>query len=247
MDRMLYLAMNGAKQTMIAQQANTHNLANANTTGFRQDLITFEAVPVEGPGFESRTYALTRGPSVSLEQGPTNATGRALDVAINGPGFFAVQAADGTEAYTRAGDLRIGPGGVLTTGRGDIVLGNGGPIALEAAESVVIGTDGTISIRPVGEGPDNILEVNRLKLVNPDPATLEKRPDGLIGIRGGELANPDAAVTVLPGSREGSNVSAVDSMVNMISLSRSYELSVKMMQVAEENDAASASLLRLNG
>ena len=247
MDRMLYLAMNGAKQTMIAQQANSHNLANANTIGFRQDMALFDSVPVEGPGHPSRTYALARGPGVSLAQGPTNFTGRDLDVAISGDGYFAVQAPDGTEAYTRAGDLRVGPGGVLVNGKGYPILGNGGPIAIESAENINIGADGTISIRPVGEGPDNILEVDRLKLVNPDPTTLSKRPDGLLGVAGGGVAEADAAVTVLAGSREGSNVSAVDSLVTMISLSRTYELNVKLMKVAEDNDAAAAQLLRMNG
>lgn len=242
---MLYLAMNGAKQTALAQTANSHNLANVNTTGFRQDLLAFESVPIEGPGIASRTFTLARGPGVNLNPGPVNTTGRNLDVAINGDGFLAVQAPDGSEAYTRAGDLRVSSGGILTTGAGHPVLGNGGPISIQPAESISIGTDGTISIRPLGESPDTILEVNRLKLVNPDLQSLKKGEDGLLRVEGADVAPADAAVRVASGAREGSNVNAVEALVNMIALSRNYELNVKLMRVAQENDAADAQLLRM--
>ena len=246
MDRMLYVAMNGAKQALVSQAANSHNLANVNTAGFRQDLYNFQSIEAEGAGLNTRAYVMTEGPGVSHQPGPVNTTGRDLDVAINGDGFLAVQAPDGTEAYTRAGDLRLSNGGILTTGAGHPVIGSGGPIALEPAESIVVATDGTISIRPLGAAPDETTPVERLKLVNPDLSQLVKGEDGLLRLRDGGFVSADASVTVAPGAREGSNVNAVEAMVNMIALSRNYELNVRMMRVAEENDAAEARLLNLN-
>ena len=245
MDKLLYLGMSAAKQTMHAQSVNTHNLANVNTAGFRADIATFESVPLEGQGFDSRTFVRVSSPAVNYAPGPVNATGRNLDVAIQGEGWLAVQALDGSEAYVRGGDLRISSGGVLTTGSGLPVLGNGGPIAMPPAESVLIGADGTISIRPVGEDETNIIEVDRLKLVNPDVGDLVKGPDGLIRTRDGAEAAADAAVQVATGAKEGSNVNAVEALVQMITLARSYELNVKTMSAAEQNDSADARLLRL--
>ncbi|MBT6277866.1 MAG: flagellar basal body rod protein FlgF [Chromatiales bacterium] len=244
MDRMLYLAMNGAKQNLLAQTANSHNLANVNTVGFRQDLLAFQSAEVVGPGHLSRTYALARGPGTDLSAGPVVTTGRDLDVAVNGDGWLAVQAPDGTEAYTRAGDLRINSGGLLTTGAGHQVIGNGGPIAVPPFESMTIASDGSMSIRPVGEDATSIVPVDRLKLVNPGPAALFKGADGLMRLAGGGVAPADAEVRVAPGARESSNVNAVDALVTMIDLARNYELNVKLMRVAEENDAADAQILR---
>ncbi len=245
MDRMLYIAMTGAAQTMRAQAVNSNNLANASTTGFRADLAAFRSQQLEGPGFESRTYGTADKTGVDFTPGVLVQTGNSLDVAINGDGFFAVQAPDGTEAYTRAGDLRVDPNGLLVTGAGHPVLGNDGPIALPPAESVEIGVDGTLSIRPVGQGPETLAVVDRLRLVHPELNNLDKGEDGLLRTRDGNPAPPDAAVSVAAGYLEGSNVSAVDSLVRMIDLSRQFEMQVRLMKVAEETDTASANLLRL--
>ncbi len=246
MDRMLYLAMSGAKQTMLAQAVNTNNLANASTAGFRADLEQSRSMPVFGPGMPSRVYAMTERPGVDFTPGPVNATGRELDVAVQGEGWIAVQAPDGREAYTRAGDLRITSAGILTTGAGHPVLGNGGaPIAIPPAEKLEIGVDGTVSIRPVGQGPNVLAEVDRIKLVNPPLQELTKGEDGLIRMRNGEEAPPDAAVTLATGSLEGSNVSPVEAMVNMIELARTYEAQVRIMNVAKENEAATDQMMRM--
>jgi flagellar basal-body rod protein FlgF len=247
MDRMLYLAASGAKQNLLAQTANSHNLANVNTVGFREDLLVFQQSRVEGPGLSSRSYTQARGPGVDFSPGAVISTGRDLDIAINGDGWLAVQAPDGTEAYTRAGDLRVDSAGQLVTGAGHPVLGNGGPIAVPPAESLVIATDGNISIRAVGEDATSIVPVDRLKLVNPDSASLVKGQDGLMRLADGAQAPADAVVRIAAGAREGSNVNAVEALVQMIGLARSYELNVKMMRVAEENDAADAQLLRSPG
>ena len=151
MDRMLYVAMSGAKQTMLAQGAISNNIANVNTTGFHQDFSAFRAMPVYGAGLPTRVYAMAERPATDFTPGMIQSTGRDLDLAINGEGWFAVQARDGSEAYTRAGDLHLAAGGVLTNGAGLPLLGNGGPIVIPAAEKIEIGVDGGVSIRPVGQ------------------------------------------------------------------------------------------------
>ena len=245
MDRLLYVAMTGAKQLMQAQTLVSHNLANVATNGFRADLARFAAQPIEGPGFPSRVNTVASGSGFDRSQGTLQETGRALDVAVEGPGYMAVQTPDGEEAYTRGGTLNVGPLGLLETQRGEMVLGDNGPIAVPPHTQISIGTDGTIAIVPQGQGPETLAQVGRIKLVNPDPAALEKRPDGLIRLAGGALAEPDAGVTVVSGFIESSNVSMAGSMIDMIELARQFEVAVRMMRTADENAERAASLVRL--
>lgn len=244
MDRYLYLAMTGAKHALKAQQVNNHNLANANTPGFRADLNSLLSRPMTGPGYPSRVYSVETSLGSSFTQGHIMTTGRDLDVAINGPGWLAVQARDGTEAYTRRGDLQVASGGLLETGDGQLVLGNGGPVAVPPAKRVTIGTDGTITVIPVGQ-PDNApVVLDRLRLVNPPAAQLQKGDDGLFHLKGGGTAAPDARVSVVSGALEGSNVNTVDALVTMIDNARHFETYVKLMETAKSDDEAGQRLLR---
>jgi flagellar basal-body rod protein FlgF len=244
MDRFLYVSMTGAKETLRAQTVNNHNLANASTTGFRADLSAFQSRAVAGAGYASRTYATNATVGWDASQGALTSTGRDLDVGIQGPGWIAVQGADGREAYTRAGDLRIEPTGLLLNGAGQQVMGEGGPISIPPHTSLLIAADGTISIVPVGQGPETTSQVGRIKLVNPPAETLVRGDDGLFRTVDGSDAPPDANVRVASGVLETSNVNIADAMVNMIELSRHFDLQVKAMRTAEENAAASAQLLK---
>lgn len=245
MDRMLYVSMTGTRQIELAQAANTHNLANVNTTGFRADLFQFRSMPVQGAGVPSRVYAMTERPAVDFAPGPINATGRDLDMAVQGRGWIAVQAPDGSETYTRAGNLRLTPEGMLITGAGHPVLGDSGPIAVPPAEKIEIGADGTVSVRPIGQGAATLAAVGRIKLVNPSVEQLTKGGDGLMRLPAGEVAMPDAQVQLVSGALEGSNVNAVDALVHMIELARQFEMQVKMMHTAEETDGSSTKLLSM--
>lgn len=245
MDRLLFIAMSGAKETMTAQAINTNNLANASTTGFRADFQASLTEQVYGPGHASRAYATANNAGVDFSAGSIMTTGRELDVAVNGQGWIAVQAADGSEAYTRAGDFNIDSLGRLTTGAGHFVLGNGGPITVPAHAKLEIGNDGTISIQPLGQAANTLAIVDRLKLVNPPVDQLEKSLDGLIRVKDGQAALADANVKVVSGSLEGSNVNTVGALVRMIELARQYETHIKMMHVAEENDQASADMVQM--
>jgi len=246
MDRMLFIAMNGAKESMRAQGINSNNLANANTVGFKADFQSSLSQQVYGPGHPSRVYATASNAGVDFTQGSVVSTGRELDIAINGNGWLAVQTADGSEAYTRAGDLKIDNLGRLTNGAGHVVLGNGGPISLPAHAKLEIGSDGTISVQPLGQPANSLAVIDRLKLINPENDQIQKGIDGLMHMREGQVAVEDATVSVVSGSLESSNVSTVNSLVKMIELARQYETHVKLMQSAEENDRASAEILKMS-
>jgi len=245
MDRFLYISMSGAKETLRAQTANNHNLANASTTGFRADLSAFQSRAVAGSGYASRVYATNSTTGWDQTQGALTQTGRDLDVGINGPGWIAVLAPDGREAYTRAGDLRIDPNGLLMNGAGHLVLGDAGPLTVPPHSSVMIGADGTISIVPIGQGPETTSLVGRIKLVNPPPESLVRGDDGLFRTNDGADAPADASVRLVSGVLESSNVNVADAMVNMIELARQFDLQVKAMRTAEDNANVAAQLLRI--
>jgi len=245
MDEMIYLAMTGAKQTEYAQTINSNNLANVSTTGFRADLHSFSSVPIDGPGVETRVNAVVESYGTDFSQGPVATTGRDLDVAVRGNGFIAVQAPDGSEAYTRRGDLRVEAGGLLSTGDGHLVMGNGGPVAIPEYSSLLIGGDGTISIQPYGQGPETMAVIDRIKLVNPDISLLQKGSDGLLRLPDDEVAAADANASLTSGALEQSNVNVAKTLVNMIELARQYEMQVNVMKTSEENADVAAQLMRL--
>lgn len=246
MDRSLYVAMNGAKQTLLAQTSNTNNLANSQTTGFKADFDQFRSMPVFGPGFPSRVYAMTERPGTDFSPGSIHTTGRDLDVAVNGDGWIAVLNQDGKEAYTRAGNLRVTPQGILQTGAGQPVLGDNGPLAIPGADKLEIGRDGTISIIPIGDNATTLVQVGRIKLVNPALSDLEKLNDGLMSLKEGvDAPQADANIVLVQGALEGSNVNAIDAMVEMIELARNFELQVKVMQTVDDNSGASSRLMQM--
>lgn len=248
MDRSLYIAMNGAKQTLLAQTSNANNLANSQTVGFKSDFEQFRAMPAFGPGYPSRVYTMTERPGSDLSAGALQTTGRDLDIAIKGDGWFAVRGKDGAEAYTRAGDLRITQQGLLENGAGLQLLGDTGqPIAIPPAQKVEIGFDGTISIIPQGSNAATLVLVDRIKLVNPGNQNLEKREDGLMYPKqaGGPPIPADANVTLIQGAVEGSNVNAVSALVEMIELSRNFELQSKVMKSVDTNAGASTKLMQM--
>ena len=246
MDEMIYVAMTGAKQTEIAQAINSNNLANVSTTGFRADLHAFSSVPVDGPGVDARVNAVVDSYGTDFAQGPISNTGRNLDIAVLGEGLIAVQTPDGSEAYTRAGDLRIGAGGLLETGSGHPVMGEGGPVAIPPNGSLLIGGDGTISIQPIGQGPETLSQLDRIKLVNPAISDISKGADGLFHLADGAVADADASVQIQSGALEQSNVNIARTLVNMIELARQYEMQINDIKTAEENADAAAQMMSIS-
>ena len=243
MDRMIYVAMAGASQLFHQQSVVAHNLANAGTAGYKADTTAFRVAPVAGPGLATRAYAVETTPGADLTAGSIQKTGRELDVAIQGDGFFAVQTVDGNEAYTRNGSFQVSADGVLTTSSGLTVLGDGGPISVPPDSNLTIAKDGTVSLTTFGQSAANVTVLGRLKLVNPDKASLVK---GLFRVNGGDTADVDETVTLVSGSLEGSNVNAVSTMIDMISLARQFDLSMRLLQNAETDAQRADALLAIN-
>jgi flagellar basal-body rod protein FlgF len=242
MDRMIYLSMSGAKAAMQRQDVLANNLANVSTVGFRAELAAFRAVPVEGSGASTRVYSLESTVGANHQPGVVQATGRSLDVAMKGNAWLAVQGLDGTEAYTRAGSLDVNAEGLLATKAGLTVLGDGGPITVPPNSEVNIASDGTVSAKANGRSTS----IGRLKLVTPEsPAELTRSADGLFRAANDLSADPTARVQ--DGALEGSNVSAVETMVAMIAAGRQFEQQMKLLQTAERQEQAAAKLLSPNG
>lgn len=241
MDRLIYTSMTGAKHLFNRQAVLANNLANASTTGFRADLVAQRAVPTQGGAPGARIFSLETTTGSDLTPGPMLATGRALDVAVQGSGWITVQGLDGNEAYTRAGNLQVNVDGTLTLPNGLPILGDGGPITVPADAKLQIAADGTISAKTANSPTVN--QVGRIKLVNPEANALTKGLDGLFRTRNGEPADADPNVRVADGTLEGSNVNVVEAMVGMIAAARQFEMQMKMLAVAEQNEQKAGSLL----
>lgn len=247
MDRALYVGMSGAAQTMRAQAANNHNLANASTVGFRAELIASQAAAVNGAGLPTRVNSQSLDAGWDSSSGSMMQTGRELDVALRPDRWLAVQARDGSEAYTKAGDLSVDVNGQLRTGSGLAVLGDGGPLSLPPSTQVSIGNDGTVTVIPQGQAAAAPAVVGRLKVVAAQPQQLQRGVDGLF-----RPSSQDQKLDAAPGDvlasgvLEGSNVNLADTMVTMIQLARQFELQTKVMHSADDNASASTSLLKMS-
>jgi flagellar basal-body rod protein FlgF len=245
MDHSLYVAMTGATQMMRAQSEVAHNLANADTVGFKAQMSAFQPLAVQGQGLPTRVNGVAYGQGVDMRQGGQIDTGRELDVAVQGEGWIAVQAPDGSEAYTRAGSLQLTADGLLTDDRGNPVMGDGGPITVPQSTQMSIGADGTLSVVPMGQTPETIAAVGRLKLVNPGVDQLQQGTDGLMHLVGGGNAPTDPTVTLKSGALESSNVNPSETLVQMIQLSRQYELQIRSIKSADENAQSASRLLQM--
>jgi flagellar basal-body rod protein FlgF len=243
MDRGLYVAMTGAKQIMQAQAVNNHNIANVNTVGFRADAVSFVSQPIYGAGYPTRVNAVASDGGTDFSSGVMQSTARELDVAVTGKGYIAVRGSDGTEAYTRAGDLRVSAEGAVTTASGLPVLTESGPLVIPPATNVTIGDDGSVSVLPLGLAPNAIAQTDRIKLVNPPQANLQKGDDGLLRLKTGGRAPTDPSVKLTSGMLESSNVNAAQSLIAMIELQRLYEFQVKAMTSHDQNEQTAAQLM----
>ena len=238
MDRVIYLAMAGAKAALLRQDVTAHDLANVSTNGFRAEMTAFRAVPVQGDGASTRVFAIETTPGYNPEPGTITQTGRSLDVAVSGTAWLAVQGRDGTEAYTRNGSLEANSEGLLVTRTGLTVLGDGGPITVPPNATVSIGGDGTVTTT-LGNGKPQGL--GRLKLVTSE-APLLRGEDGLFRAPNGDVP-ADPLARLQSGALEASNVSAVESMVAMISAARQFEHQMKLLASAQEREQSAGKLL----
>ncbi|KTC74682.1 flagellar basal body rod protein FlgF [Legionella birminghamensis] len=245
MDPLLYNAMNGAIHTMDRQTLIGNNLANANTPGFKADMAQANSLYFNKETLKGGALVVADVNASDFTPGPLMTTGRDLDVAVQGEGWFAVQDSSGKEAYTRAGSFKINENGMLTTSHGLPVLGDGGPISIPPAQSIEIGSDGTITIVPLDGKPDELAVLDRLKLVKVKNEELIKGGDGLMRLQKGGIAPADADIMVVPGTLEGSNINPVNEMVNMIAVGREFDAEMQIIQTVNENSQKLAQILQI--
>jgi len=242
-DRLLFTAVSGASHSLMQQQISANNLANANTTGFRADIALSQSEAVRGLGFATRVMVQPQSSGVDASSAAAEKTGRPLDVAIQGEGYIAVQNSDGSEVYTRNGNMVQNEAGQLTI-NGYPVLGDNGPIVLPPNAIASFGRDGTLSITPDDGDVTATMDIDRLKLVTIPPENLAKNGQGMIVTADGSRAPLDENINVSGGYLEGSNVTAVTEMLASISLSRQFEAQIKMMKAAQDLSEAGNRLLR---
>ena len=244
MDRLVYTALTGLRSQMAAQSTIANNIANASTTGYRADRVSFDRLVLTG-GLETRQLAAEEVDDFDRRAGTIVQTARPLDVAVTSDSWIAVQATDGSEAYTRRGDLSVAASGVLETGDGFPVMGSGGPITVPPATSVSIAQDGTISIIPVGGDAKNPQVIGRIKLASAQGSQTIKGLDNLIHVQGGGILPTDENAQCISGALEQSNVNMTQSLVDMIENQRSYEVQANLMKSAKDMDESAASVMRM--
>ncbi len=247
MDRLLYIAMTGAIHTMHQQATTSHNLANVSTTGFRSQIDSFRAVPVISQGSPTRDFVVDAEVATDFQLGAIQHTGRVLDVALLNKGWLTIQMPDGTEGYTRNGSLVITPEGMLQTREGYSVMSLQGPVVLPTDLPYSIEADGTISSIDDTTTPRTVMMLGQLRLVNPDENLLVRGTDGFFRTKDGSVPAFDPGVKVISGALEASNVNAAETLVNIISLSRQFELQMNVIQHADENASRAIGILTLNG
>ena len=243
MDRLIYSSLAAMRGAMTRQATLANNMANANTVGFRSEMAAARALWLTGA--DTRATVREEVSGADMSSGTIASTGRDLDIALDGDAMLAVQGADGTEAYTRRGDLKITESGLLINGDGAPVLGEGGPITLPPTDSLSIAKDGQVWIVPQGGDPNNPQPIERMKLVSPAGSRVSKTLDGLFRVVDGGALPSDPDARLITKSLEGSNVNASEAIVQLIEASRAWETHVKMLTTAQDLDRSSTELMRL--
>ena len=246
MDRLIYTAVSGMNASMVRQRMLAHNMANAQTIGFRAEVLEATPITLDGPSLEARSMSHGHVRGASMKEGAINQTGRALDIALQGDVMLAVQAGDGDEAYTRRGDLSVTATGVLQNGDGLPVIGDGGPITVPLNTRVSIAPDGAVMAYDPATPQEPPQQVARLRLASFTGSDIEKALDGLFRVKNGGVlpADPDAQVTI--GALEQSNVSTTQVLVDMVEAQRLFDIRTKLVSTARELDEGSARLMRIN-
>ncbi|MGY3265461.1 MULTISPECIES: flagellar basal-body rod protein FlgG [unclassified Lysobacter] len=251
MTQALWIAKTGLDAQQTRMSVISNNLANVNTAGFKRDRANFEDLlyqTVRQPG--GSTSEQTQLPSglqigtgvrvastaKNFAQGNLSNTGNALDVAVNGRGFFEVLMPDGSSAYTRDGSFQINSQGEMVTNEGYPV--QPGLQFPQGTQSVTIGSDGTVSAQVSGQ--TDPVQVGSLTLVDfVNPAGLQAKGENLYAETGASGPAQQGAPgtsglgTLVQGSVEGSNVNVVEELVSMIETQRAYETNAKAISTVD--------------
>lgn len=246
MDRLIWTAVSGMNASMARQRMIASNMANAQTPGFRAEVMANTPMTLDGQSLEVRSMADASVYGAQMDPGTFLPTGRALDVAIQGEALLTVQGADGAEAYTRRGDLAVSPAGLLVTGDGFAVMGENGPISVPPGSTVSITSEGMVMARPQGSDPAAPAQpLDRIKLASWRGSQIAKGMDGLFRVVGGGILPQDQAASLITGTLEGSNVKPAQVLIEMVEAQRLFDMRTKLIATAKELDEGGASLMRL--
>lgn len=246
MDRLIWTAVSGMNASMARQRAIASNMANAQTTGFRAEIMAHSPLTIEARTIEVRAFNAAEVLGADMNQGAMVATGRALDVALAGEGLIAVQASDGSEAYTRRGDLELSPSGLLITGDGIPVLGDGGPVAIPPGAKISVAPDGAVLAANPADPTAPPVQIDRIKLASWRGSRIEKGLDGLFRVREGGVLPADPEARLIPETLEQSNVKPAQVLVEMVEAQRLFDMRTKLVATAKELDEGGAALMRLS-
>lgn len=246
MDRLIYTAVSGLNSSMARQRMIASNMANAQTIGFRAEVMRHTPTTIEGASLQVRAMDRADVHGAMMKPGAMIRTSRELDVAMAGDALLAVQAPDGAEAYTRRGDLAVSATGVLENGEGRPVLGEGGPITVPAGAKVSIAPDGAVMVSDPAAPDQPPVQVERLKLVDWRGSQISKDLTGLFRVTGGGILPVDEEARVIPGSLEQSNVNPSEVLVEMVEAQRLFDIRTKVISTARDIDEGGASLMRVS-
>ena len=246
MDRLIHTALHGMRLHADNQRNIVAGLSNQNTVGFRKDIFSnLASAHVVGDTLSDRVFPTRGENAVDLSIGKLMPTDNPTDIALDGPGFLVGQDANNEPVLTRRGDFRIGADRILRNGEGLTIMGDAGPITIPNYSTIEVSADGSVLVRPPGvdlDQPPNT--VGRIRLANVPVANIQRGPDGHLRTKDGQAPANDANVRVVPKSLESSNVNPIESMVEMLQSSRSYDMKVKMLTMARELDDQTARLMR---
>ena len=249
MDRLIYTAISGMNASMARERMIASNMANAQTIGFRAEIMQFTPQTIVNqdarPNLEVRAMTSGEVHGALMKAGSLTQTGNELDIAMAGDAMLTVQASDGTEAYTRRGDLSVSATGVLQNGDGLPVIGDNGPVTLPPGSKVTIAPDGGVMVSNPQAPDQPPAQVARIKLANYRGSQIEKDLTGLFRVPNGGVLPADEDARVMVGALEQSNVDPSQVLVEMVEAQRLYDMRTKLVATAKELDEQGAALMRM--
>jgi flagellar basal-body rod protein FlgF len=245
MDHLIYTAYSGLSASMVQQRVIANNMANTQTTGFRAELLAATPTTIKGTGLEARAMTDAEVRGANMRQGEMMQTNNPLDVAMNGDTMMAVQASDGSEGYTRRGDLSIDANDTMVNGEGLPVLSETGPITVPEGMKLSVGPDGSVLASDPTNTSSQPQIVARIKLASTTGTHVEKGLDNVFRVVGGGILPTDDNARLVSGSLEKSNVSPTQVLVDMVDAQRLFEMRAKVVATAKDNDEKSTALMSL--
>ena len=246
MDRIGQVALNTMRLLNDNQKITSANLANLNTIGFRKDIETNinSSFLHDNMSLEDRAFANRMEVGIDTTTANLVNTDRPLDVAVDGAGFMVGTSPNGDKVMTRRGDFKVAIDGKIRNGDNLVMQGGGADITIPPYEKIAIANDGTISYKPLGSEGNIMVPAGRLDLVSTPAANVVHGLDGYLHAKSGPFPAVDATVKLSSNTLENSNVSAVDSMVDLIQNQRAYEMQIKLIGTAKELDTETSKLMR---